>query len=69
MDPIAMILAVDRTREHARSALPDAPLVPRETHVARARRRDDVRTATARWLHRIAERVEPPRQQECVPGT
>jgi hypothetical protein len=57
MFPIATHLAVRATREHAQSALPDAPVVREQA--APQRRSDVPRARTARLLHRLAERIEP----------
>ena len=57
MFPIATHLAARAAREHAQSALPDAPVV-RERPVP-VRRSDVPRATTARLLHRLAERIEP----------
>ena len=65
MNPIAILIAVERTRELAQSARPNAPVIPVEPPPSR--RRDDARASTARWLHLVAERVEPPRRRECAP--
>jgi hypothetical protein len=60
MDPVGMIVALQATRDHNRSALPDAPVVddgrgPR----TRGTHRAPLRHAAARLLRNLAERVEP----------
>ncbi len=68
MEPIAFILAVRRTRDDAQSALPDAPVIP-DTPAPRPVRLARTRLSAASVLHKIADRVEPPRVQECMPST
>jgi cell pole-organizing protein PopZ len=55
-EPIAADLAVRLTRLQARSARPDAPVVPPRQEPPRRHR---TRARTARWLHRLAGIVEP----------
>jgi hypothetical protein len=66
MNILAVQPIVDATRQLARSALPDAPVVPDETKVP------VVRNLSARLLRvvarrqlRLAERMDP--QPECAP--
>jgi hypothetical protein len=66
MDPVAFILADQGSRRHVHSAQPNAPVIPDEP--LPRRRRDEIRTTAAQWLHLVAERVEPSRRQECAPG-
>jgi hypothetical protein len=54
MNPQAMILGVQLTRQHANSAMPDAPVLP----VGPATN-PRLRRATARALRRMADRMEP----------
>jgi len=56
MHPLAYALTSESVRNHARSALPDAPVVAepvRRTRAPRARRR------VAVSLHRLADRLQP----------
>jgi hypothetical protein len=55
-DPLAAYLAVQLTREHANSAMPDAPVIP-----YRPRRRPlrALRATMAADLHRVASWLEP----------
>lgn len=55
MQPIESYIAVPLTRDLARSALPDAPVLDASS-TARPRRR----VRTARLLRRVADRLEPP---------
>jgi hypothetical protein len=55
LDPIAGQLAVQRTHDLARSALPDAPI---RDHLDATRDRPLRRWAAAA-LHRLADRLEP----------
>jgi hypothetical protein len=55
MEPIAILLAVQRTHEQARSALPDAPVVPEPPH----RQAPATRKAMAALLRRVADRLNP----------
>jgi hypothetical protein len=61
MNPIAIHLAVDATRDHARSALPDAPVLPdpprRQVPVAPPA--VAFRRGMARGLRWAANRIEP----------
>ena len=52
MNPQATILAVQLTRQHARSAMPDAPMLPESQPKPR------LRTRTARALRRVADRMD-----------
>lgn len=52
MDPQATILAVHLMRQHAYSAMPDAPVLPETPPRAR------LRTRTARALRRAADRID-----------
>jgi hypothetical protein len=52
MNPQATILAVQLTRQHANSAMPDAPVLP-DTEP-----RTRLRTRTARALRRVADRMD-----------
>ena len=54
MIPQAFILGVQQTRQHANSAMPDAPVLP-DAPAANPR----LRRATARALRRMADRMEP----------
>jgi hypothetical protein len=67
---ISGIPAVERTRQLARSALPDAPVVPDSRS-----RRDGVRAVLATMLRsfaagglRLAERIDSPRRYSTQPG-
>lgn len=53
MNPQATILAVQLTRQHTHSAMPDAPVLP-DAQPPRAR----LRTRTARALRRAADRLD-----------
>jgi hypothetical protein len=55
MNPIAIVLAGQATRDLAQSALPNAPTVPDPPEPAPA----GVRRALARGLHWAASRIEP----------
>jgi hypothetical protein len=55
--PLALIMASGLSQE-ARSALPDAPVVP---HVDRVPRLSRTRKAVARGLRHLADVVAPPR--------
>jgi hypothetical protein len=57
MESLALVLAVNTTQTYARSALPDAPVVPFAT--PRPSRIEPVRRGTAAALHRLAYMVEP----------
>jgi hypothetical protein len=60
MNPIASILAVEATRDYARSALPDAPTLPDPPRApAPAPSAAALRRATARGLRWAANRIEP----------
>jgi hypothetical protein len=62
-DPTAMILATKAAQRQAESARPNAPVRP-----DRPRRRwqpDGMRRRAATILHRLADRVEPPRVETC----
>ncbi len=68
MDPTGFVLAVRRTNDELHSARPDAPVVndqrsPRPSRIPR------VRLSAAAVLHRLANKVEPPRVTECMPST
>jgi hypothetical protein len=52
MNPQATILAVQLTRQHAHSAMPDAPVLPESAPKPR------LRTRTARALRRAADRLD-----------
>jgi hypothetical protein len=52
MNPQATILAVKLTRQHAHSAMPDAPVLPEAEPKPRLRHR------TARALRRFADRMD-----------
>jgi hypothetical protein len=52
MNPQATILAVQLTRRHANSAMPDAPVLPDAGSKPR------LRTRTARALRRVADRMD-----------
>ncbi|MFB4314917.1 hypothetical protein [Actinomadura sp. 21ATH] len=56
MDLLGFTVANEISRSRARSAMPDAPRVPGRP---RRRHRGQVRRATARTLHRLADRLEP----------
>jgi hypothetical protein len=67
MDPVGYIIGVGLTRDHARSALPDAPVVPdRRRRSSRPPRRGRLRQNTATALRTIAAWVEPEREPECL---
>ena len=71
MDPVGYIVGVGLTRDHARSALPDAPVVPdrrmRSSRPPRRNRsRNGLRQNTATALRTIATWVEPKREPECL---
>ncbi len=68
MEPIAFILAVRTTRHDAQSALPDAPVIP-DLSTPRPVRLVRARLNAAAVLHKLANRVEPPVVQECMPST
>ena len=55
MNPIAIVLAAQATRDHARSALPNAPTVPDPPEPSPA----PARRALARGLRWAASRIEP----------
>ncbi|HWM00029.1 MAG TPA: hypothetical protein VNP20_22010 [Nocardioidaceae bacterium] len=57
MFPIATEIAVRVTRDHAQSALPDAPVI--DDTVAPPRPRHERRIRVARALRRLADRLEP----------
>jgi len=57
MFPIATEIAVRVTRDHARSALPDAPVI--DDTAAPPRPRQERRIRVARALRRLADRLEP----------
>jgi hypothetical protein len=57
MNPIGMILAVNATRTHVLSAMPNAPVEP--VPEPRPRRTEPVRRGTAAMLRRLADLVEP----------
>jgi hypothetical protein len=57
MEPLAIILAVQSSRGHALSALPDAPVVRSEP--PRQRRTVPIRRNVATVLHHLANLVEP----------
>lgn len=61
MEPIGMIFAVDATRRHALSALPDAPVVADDAPGANGGQRGPgpVRRTAANGLRRLADRLEP----------
>jgi hypothetical protein len=59
MDLLSFTLANHISRSHARSAMPDAPRVPDGPPRPHRRHRKQVRRATARTLHRLADRLEP----------
>jgi len=59
MLPIAGHLAVDATRRHVESAMPDAPVVTEEPRTPAGPGRS--RQTLARTLRRLADRLEPPR--------
>ena len=59
MNLIAIPLAVQATRDFARSALPDAPTVPDPPRLAAAPPRFAVRHTMARGLRWAANRIEP----------
>lgn len=66
-DPLAAALAKEVSGDLARSALPDAPVVP--DRVARARRVPRARLRLAAALHRLAAVVEPARRApQCRPA-
>lgn len=52
MNPQAMILGVQLTRQHANSAMPNAPVLPVTEPRPRLRHR------TARALRRVADRMD-----------
>jgi hypothetical protein len=56
MDLLGFTVANHISHSYARSALPDAPRVPARPQ---GRHRGQVRKATARTLHRLADRLEP----------
>jgi hypothetical protein len=58
MNPIAIVLAVQATQDHAWSALPDAPTVPDPPRPT-APPTFALRRAMARSLRRAANRIEP----------
>jgi hypothetical protein len=57
MYPAAFVQAVNLTREHVNSALPNAPVVPERTRGNG--RGDPLRRGAALLLRRLADRVEP----------
>ena len=57
MEPLAVLYAIQLTRGHALSAMPDAPIVPPEP--PRPNRTEPIRRVTAAALHRLADLVEP----------
>ena len=63
--PMASRLAADAVAREARSALPDAPVVPHVEPAPRPARARRSRTVLARALDRAARAVEP----ACTPGT
>lgn len=68
-EPIAADLVVRLTRYHARSALPDAPVIPDDPPRARRSRGRvavPLRAATARRLRQLAGWVEPKRRTQPV---
>ncbi|MGH3366915.1 MAG: hypothetical protein ACRDOY_06915 [Nocardioidaceae bacterium] len=67
MLPIAAEIAEHLTREHAGSALPDAPIVD-DTPPAR-RPRGQRRAMAAQALRRLADRVEPSAAACSTPTT
>ena len=68
MDPVGYIIGVGLTRDHARSAMPDAPVVPdRRMRSSRPPRRTAaLRQNAAAALRTIATWVEPKREPECL---
>ena len=59
MDLLGFAVGNEISRSYARSALPDAPRVPDRPPHPRRRHREQARRATARTLHRLADRLEP----------
>lgn len=59
MNPIAFQLAVDATRNHAHSALPDAPMLPDPPEPPTLVWAATLRRGLAASLHRAADRIEP----------
>jgi hypothetical protein len=55
MDPTAIVIGSQSSSSHARSALPDAPVVERSVETRPAR----PRSATAAVLMRVAVRLDP----------
>jgi hypothetical protein len=67
MEPIAAILAVNTTRRHVQSALPDAPVVPYRTRSIKSMP-GPTRLTVARILRRLADGLERghPAQATCT---
>jgi hypothetical protein len=57
MDALSIILLTQATRTEARSALPDAPVVPPDE--PRPRRHLHLRRTIATALYHLAQRLEP----------
>jgi hypothetical protein len=69
MDPVGYVIAVGLTREHAWSAMPDAPVVPdRPRRTNRPPRTFGLRQNAATTLRTIAGWVEPKHEADCQPA-
>jgi hypothetical protein len=69
MDPIGYIVGVRLTRDHARSAMPDAPVIPdRPRRSSRPPRTAGLRQSTATALRAVAGWVEPKPEPQCRPA-
>lgn len=69
MDPVGYIVGVGLTRDHVRSAMPDAPVVPdRPRRTNRPPRTAGLRQGAATALRTVAGWVEPKRDPECRPA-
>lgn len=66
MDPVGYIIGVKLTRDHAYSAMPDAPVVPdRARRSSRPPRGTTLRQSAAGVLRSVATWVEPKPETPC----
>lgn len=69
MDPVGYIVGVRLAHDNARSALPDAPVVPdRPRRAYRPPRTIGLRQNAAITLRNIASWVEPKHDGDCQPA-